>query len=223
MQSLLWWRRTTQYLDWCRERWGDRFTVFAPPWGKVVVLADPDDIKALFSAPAEDVRAGEAYARIFGRLMGPRSLFVLDGEEHLRTRRMLLPAFHGESVQRYRSLIRELAAAEVEGWKPGSRVRLQPRMERLALEVVLRAVFGVDDFERLARFRRELPRVVGPGTVIVFAWMLPGLAGLPPWRGYWRLVDRTHALLDEEVARRRRDPRIEERTDVLSQLILARV
>ena len=111
LQAALFWRRNLQFLEWCRRRCGDTFTVWAPPWGDIVFMVDPDDIKTVFAADPEAIHAGDAYAKVLGTMMGPRSLFLLDEDEHLRTRKMMLPPFHGEAVRRYGELIAEIAEA----------------------------------------------------------------------------------------------------------------
>ena len=222
LQALLFWRRTVPFLDWCRRRCGDRWTLWVPPWGTSVFLSDPDDIKAAFAADPVVVHAGEAYAKVLGNLMGTRSLFLLDEEEHLRMRRLMLPPFHGERVQAYRAVIEEAAAAEVDTWPVGREMRLLEAMKRIALEVILRAVFGVTDSARLAALRQQLPQVVDPGVLLQLGWVVPALDRVGPWRRHRRLIEQTDQLLREEIEERRRAGDLSRRTDVLSTLIAAR-
>lgn len=220
--AYMWWRWTVPFLDWCRDRYGDRFTVSVPPYGTCVLLTDPDDIKTLYTTDTETAHAGEQYAKLFKEVMGERALFVLDEDDHLETRKMMLPAFHGESVRRYEALIRELTLQEVESWPIGETIRLHSATQRIALEIILRAIFGVEDPERLATLRSEIPRVVEPRTLAVLSWTMPALNKWGPWKRHWRLIDGVKELLIDEIRRRRLDPGLAERTDVLSQLILAR-
>lgn len=222
LQAALFWRRNLQFLEWCRSRCGDRFTVWAPPWGDIVFMIDPDDIKTVFAADPKQIHAGDAYAKVLGTLMGPRSLFLLDEDEHLRTRKMMLPPFHGEAVRQYGDLIGEIAAAEVDTWPVGRRIRLADAMARIALEIILRAVFGVTDQRRLEALREQLPQVVDPGTLLQLGWAMPQLQRFGPWRRYDQRKQATDRLVLEEIAARRKDPEREERADVLSLLIGAR-
>ena len=73
-------------------------------------------------------------------------------------RKLLLPPFHGESVRRYVEVMAEATAREVATWPVGEEIELRPRMQAITLEVILRAVFGVRDDERMDLFRERIPR-----------------------------------------------------------------
>ena len=85
--------------------------------------------------------------------MGPRSVLLLEGADHLSRRKAMLPPFHGERMRAYEAVITEAARAEIERWPRGERFAIHPRMQALTLEVILRAVFGVTDPERRERLR----------------------------------------------------------------------
>ncbi|HEX8743242.1 MAG TPA: cytochrome P450 [Thermoleophilaceae bacterium] len=219
---VLFWKRTLPFIAWARRRVGNTFTVWSPPWGNVVLLTDPDDIKELFGADPQLVHPGEGYATVFTALMGPRSIFVLDEDEHLRTRKLMLPPFHGDRVKAYGELIARIAAEEVDSWEVGRSMRLIEATQRITLGVMLDAVFGISDPERRRLLQARLPQTIGPGTLIQIAWMYPWLERVGPWRRHRRLVDGTYDLIRAEIAERRADPNREQRTDVLSMLIDAR-
>lgn len=221
-QAVLQWKLPLAFADWCRERLGDRYTVYTPPMGDVVYTAVPEDIKALYTGDQSKIHAGEAYDRIFGRLMGPNSLFVIDDEKHIRLRRMTLPAFHGESVRRFRELFAEAAAEEVDRWPVGGRVRLIDAMQRLTLEVIVRSVFGTRDPIRLAELRTQLPRVIDPGLLIQLGWVIKPLERFGPWQRHQRFVEEVQQTVVDEMPIRRADPDLEERTDVFSMFLAAR-
>jgi cytochrome P450 len=219
-QTLLLWRRTIPFLDWCARRYGDCFTVWAAPFGRLVYVADPDALKEVFTGDSAVFHAGEAND-FLGPVMGPHSILLLDEDEHLRQRRLMLPPFHGEAVRGYEELIARLAAAEVERWPLGEPFAVHPRLRALTLEVILRVVFGVEDEARRAELRATLPGVVDLGPVTQLLMVAPWLERVGPWRRYRRRLDQVDALLYDEIARRRRDPRLAERTDVLSLLLRA--
>jgi cytochrome P450 len=219
-QTILLWRRTIPFLDWCAGRYGDCFTVWAAPFGRLVYVADPGALKEVFTGDAEVFHAGEANG-FLGPVMGPHSILLLDEDEHLRQRRLLLPPFHGEAVRGYEELIARLAAEEVERWPRGEPFAVHPRLRALTLEVILRVVFGVEDEARRAELRATLPAVVDLDSVTQLLMVAPWLERVPPWRSYRRRVERVDLLLYDEIARRRRDPRLGERTDVLSLLLRA--
>src|SRR3989442_10318702 len=126
---------------YCQRRFGDCFTTrFVGALGTTVHLADPTLVKTVFRGDPEVFRAGESNA-ILEPLLGRHSLLLLDGQPHVRTRRLMLPPFHGERMQRYAQLIREIATSELERWKPDQPFAIRPRMQAITLEVIMRAVF----------------------------------------------------------------------------------
>jgi cytochrome P450 len=212
LQTLLGWHR----------RYGDCFTVRYPVFGTGVYVADPAAIRALHTGDQSDLRAGEANAPL-GAVLGQRSVLVLDGPEHLRQRRLLLPPFQGSAVTAFRETIRDVAARELARWRPGDRLVMRERMRTLTFEVIARAVFGVEEPERIERLRRALGAVID----LQFVFLLPSalqrdLGRWSPGGRVQRRLRAADALLYEEIARRRGAPDLDERTDVLSLLLRAR-
>jgi cytochrome P450 len=208
-------------LGW-HARYGDCFTVRYPVFGTGVYVADPQAIKELHTGDQSDLRAGEANAPL-GVVLGQRSVLVLDGAEHLRQRRLLLPPFQGSAVTSFRRVIRDVAEREVAQWHAGDHIVLRDRMRALTFDVIARAVFGVEDRARIERLRHALGRVVDGQLV----FLLPGALqrDLGPLSPGGRVAARLRAadgLLYEEIARRRSAPDLAERTDVLSLLLRAR-
>jgi cytochrome P450 family 135 len=219
IQFYLIWYRTIPFLEWCRRKLGDCFAVHTPPFGRLVYVADPGEIKRIFTGDPAQFHAGDANALILEQVLGPHSLLVLDEDAHLRERKLLLPHFHGESVRRYAETIATIAAAEVDSWPVGGRVSMRPAMQRISLETILRAVIGVTDPGRHARLRELLPRTSGPGLLIQLMWLWPWLERFGPWKRYMRTLAATDRVLYEEIASRRSDPALVERTDILSLLV----
>src|SRR3954452_9932122 len=207
-----------RWLASCRRRYGDVFTVRAIPFGEIVYFADPAAIKEIFTAPASTMHAGESN-EVLSHVLGERSVLVTDEDEHLRARRAMPPHFHGDAVRAYAELIERLAEDELDSWPLGEPLRLHDRMRALTFEVILRAVFGVDDAARMTAMRDVLPDLVdlsGP-LMLMFAW--PQLGRIGPWRRWEELKARADALVVDEIERRRRDPALEQRTDILSLLL----
>jgi cytochrome P450 len=213
LESLLSWQR----------RYGDVFTVRYLIFGTGVYVADLAGIRELLTGDQSDLHAGEANAPL-SPVLGSNSVLVLDGPRHMRQRKLLLPPFQGSAVRAFREVIREVAEEEVAGWKVGTEFRMRDRMRALTFEVICRAVFGVTERERIERLRATLLPIMDAGGATFF---LPGplrrdLGPLSPWGRLQRRLRRTDELLYEEIARRRRDADLEERTDVLSLLLRAR-
>jgi len=139
-----------------QRRYGDVFRVSFPFYRDLVYVADPALVKQLFMTPPEQVHAGEANATVLEPALGPHSVLTLDEAPHMRQRKLLLPPFHGERVQRYGELIRETTLREMESWPVGELFALRPHTQRITLAVILRAVFGVTEPERLDPLRETL-------------------------------------------------------------------
>jgi cytochrome P450 len=223
LQTLGWVTRPVPFVLRAQERYGDTFTMHVagePPW---VMLGHPDAVKEVFTGPPDQLLAGQANA-ILRPLLGDRSVLLLDGPDHLRERRLLLPPFHGERMQRYGDLMREIAEREIASWPPGVPLQLAPRMQAVTLEIILRAVFGVRDTTRLDALRRvmkELLDLLGhPGTFAAVGLLGIERAGrLPMIVSVLRRADR---LLYEEIAAHRGADDLAERDDILSLLLQAR-
>ena len=221
IQTIGWWTRPTAYAERLRARYGKRFTmrlVGQPPF---VVLSDPDDVKALFTAPPDVLHPGEG-ARLLEPIVGRNSVILLDEAAHMEQRRLLLPAFHGDRMQRLTGLIADLAEREVGGWPVRAPVALHPRLQRLTLEIILRAVFGLDEGERLDALRARLGAILAFGDSPLS--MLPAAQRALSGRGRLGRFERDRAEVDrhlyELMAERRASG--EERDDVLAMLLAAR-
>ena len=141
------------------------FTVRFTAFGTGVYVGEPEAIRALFTGDQSDLLAGEANS-IMEPVLGPRSVLVLDGPEHLRQRKLLLPPFQGSRVTGFRSAIRELAEQEVASWRPGDRLKLRARMRALTFEVICRVVFGVGDPARVQRLRTAFGAVLDSSMLV---------------------------------------------------------
>jgi cytochrome P450 len=215
-------RRPLDVLGEWHARYGDLFTVRMTGFGTGVYVVDPGAIRQLFTGDQSDLRAGEANS-FLQPVLGPHSVLVLDGPEHLRQRKLLLPPFQGSRVSAFREVIRDVAEREVARWRPGSRLVMRDRMRALTFEVICRAVFGVTEPDRVERLRAALVAVIDSNPVyMVSKAARRDLGPLSPGRRFARRLRAADVLLYEEIARRRDEPDLEERTDVLSLLLRTR-
>lgn len=221
VQTPLVWLGMQPYLDACHRRYGRTFTVRAAPVGDAVYITDPADVKAVFAGDPAVYHAGESNA-ILDDLIGPSSVLMLDEVQHRRRRALMTPPFHGKAVRRQSEVMAEVAVAEVDGWPIGRPFPLRPRMQALTLEVILRTVIGVHDGDRLAALRRALPPLADIGPMLMMRLMYPKLRQRWPWSRYDRRQAVADTLLYAEIEHARRDPRLEERPDVLAMLVRAR-
>jgi cytochrome P450 len=205
-----------------QRRFGDTFTVRIIG-EEFVILADPADIKEVFTGDPNLLYSGEANEALRS-IIGRRNVLLLDGPEHLRRRRLVLPPFHGERLAAYEEVIVEETHRELERWPIGRPLPVAAPMRAITFEVILRTVFGVDDAGRLDRLRRALADLLTwtsrPTQGIIFGLLGPDrLERMPRYRREIATVD---AELYEHIRERRADPALEERDDILSMLLLAR-
>jgi cytochrome P450 len=221
LQTIGWWSRPTAYLERCRARYGHRFTIRLTGQSPFVIISDPEEIKQMFLAPPDVLHPGEG-AQILEPVIGANSVILLDEGPHLRQRKLLLPAFHGEKMQRLSGLMTELAEREVASWPFEETVALHPRLQRLTLEIILRAVFGLQGGQQLDELRDVLTEVLAfgesPLSLIPPAQRL--LAGRGPLVRFERAGARADELIFELIDERRRDG--DDGDDVLSMLLGAR-
>ncbi|MEU0500967.1 cytochrome P450 [Nocardia sp. NPDC005998] len=221
LQGLLYIRNRAQMLPPLRQRYGDVFSVQVPPFAdNLVVFTRPEHIKEIFAGDPRDLHAGEGN-QILGPIMGQHSVLTTDEGEHARARRLLMPAFNGAALRGYRDLVAEIAAAEVDRWRPGSTVITLDRMNALTLEVIMRVVFGVTDERTRAALAPRLGRIVTIGPLQYIGLMKPALQKYPPWQSFHGNMAAIDDLLYAEIAARRTAPDLAERTDVLSRLLQA--
>jgi cytochrome P450 len=224
VQLLGTWTRPISSLERLR-RYGKRVTVQLPFQPPFVILSDPAEIKELFTADPEAVHPGEG-ARILEPVVGRNSVILLDEKAHLSQRRLMLPAFHGERMQALRGVMTELAELEVESWPTEDPVALHPRLQRLTLEIILRAVFGLGRGPRRDHLRDLLTDVLAFGESPIS--VLPALQRALSWtRTQRRFQDRmaqADRLIFELIEERRAEAASEEgsRDDVLAMLLAAR-
>ncbi|MFI9511192.1 cytochrome P450 [Nocardia sp. NPDC052566] len=219
VQSFLYIRYRSELLPKLRRRYGDVFSVRVPPFNDhLVVFSRPEHVKEIFAGDPRDMHAGEAN-NILGPVMGTHSVLLTDESEHARARKLLMPAFNGTALRGYRDLVAEIAAAEVQGWQPGSTVLTLDRMNALALEVIMRVVFGVTDARTHAALAPLLHRIVTVGPLQYTGLMVPTLQRFWPWRGFHRDLDAIDELLYREIAERRTAADLAQRSDVLSRLL----
>ena len=216
---LAWWTRSIPLYERCRARYGKRFTLRLLQTPPSVHLSDPAEVKEVFTAPPEVLHPGEG-ARVLEPVVGANSVILLDERAHLSQRKLMLPAFHGERMEALTGLLEDVTEREVAAWPTDEALALHPRLQGLTMEVILRAVFGLDPGPRLDAIRERLATNLEmgarPGS------MLPFLQRGRLWEEFVRRRDETDALLFELIDERRAEPDGEQRDDVLTMLLEAR-
>jgi cytochrome P450 len=218
LQALLMLRFWPGFVSGCRRRYGKVFTLRIAGIGTLVYVDDPADVKAVFAGDPTVFHAGEANSMLAG-LLGPSSVLVVDDEAHRASRRLMLAPFHRDAVARQTSVMAELAAENVASWPVGTEFAVAPHMSRLTLEVILRTVIGASDATRLAELRAIMPKLLTLSAWQTLAIANPKLQRRRPWRRVRDHIAEADRLLYAEIADRRADPNLGERTDALAMLI----
>jgi cytochrome P450 len=215
-----------RYLEACRRRYGDLVTMGTLFDSGFVMVFDPRLVKELFQGSNDQLHAGEANA-LLGPILGERSVLLLDGAEHLRHRKLMLPTFHGAEMRSWTETMREAADLELDSWPVGEKFSLFTSMQSLTLRVIIRIVFGYapgPEADELQRRLRAMIEPVARPRGLLLAQLLVRFGSrserkvISQFESQRRAVDE---LLYAEIARRRADPDLADRTDVFSALLLA--
>ena len=223
VQVLQWLRQPIRYLEGCARRYGDVFSLRFPASDPIVLFSAPAAVKEIFGGDPELLRAGEANV-VIAPFVGTDSLLLADGARHRRKRRLMMPPFHGERMQVYGDVVRAITDRAIDAWPIGRPFPVHQETQSITLDVILRAVFGLDEGAQMDALRRHL--VEGATTVtdhplLMLKALQRDLGPLTAWRRVQQIRGEADAILFAEFARRRSEHRTD-RTDVLSLLMAAR-
>jgi cytochrome P450 family 135 len=225
LQVALWYLQRRRMEEAMSRRYRPLFRVHGG-YGELIFLNDPQAIKAVFTGDPDELHAGEfntANDRFLFFLVGRHSLLNVDGGDHLRQRRLVLPPFHGERLRAYRDIMMEAAERSISRWPMHAPFELRPQMQAITLEVILRSVCGIEEPERRDEFRRRADAFLAAATTprVIAQLIFPRLRGrLAPraWERYLEARRHLDDLLSEEIERHRAAPG----DDVLSLLLASR-
>jgi cytochrome P450 len=223
VQTLRWAFRPIPFMEECRRRYGDSFSVrflgFERP---MVMISDPEAVKALYRERSHGLPPGRNI--VLEPILGSKSLLIQEGAEHLSRRKLMLPPFHGERMRSYESTMTEIVEAEINSWPLNSAFPIHARMQAVTLEVILQVVFGVSSGPRLDRLRGMLSTVLqetaSPGKQVL-GLALRRFGGNGPFARFEGQLREVDELLFAEIAEHRERPDLEERADILSMLMTA--
>jgi cytochrome P450 len=221
VQSVAFYVRPMEFVEGARRRYGANVRLKLAPFGETAYLSDPEAFKQVFTGGVQTYHAGEGNS-VMEPILGPRSVLILDEDEHLEQRRRLLPPFHGEAIERYSATVRAIAEGEVGRWPVREPFAARPRMQHIALETILQAVLGLRAGPVLDRLRTLLPRLLDIGALdLMLLSLWPRLVETRAGSiaGPLKVRRKVDALLHEEIALRR--ARRHGGDDVLSMLIAA--
>jgi cytochrome P450 len=210
------------HIRWFAGRYGAVSAPRFPGMGLIVSIADPDLVRQVFTGDAGTFHSGESSKPILEPTVGSNSLLTLDDEPHMRHRKLLLAPFHGQNISRWEDTIRSISEQEIASWPVGEPFALHERLRTITLDVILRAVFGVRDqarFEQARALIKEFANRAHP--ISLFPAMRRDLGPRSPWVRFKRARAALDDFIYAEIERRRAEPDLEQRDDVLSLLLRA--
>jgi cytochrome P450 len=218
VQTALWAAAPERFSKACLDKYGPLFTMRILGFGNVVYVCTPDGIRRILRDDAAGFDAAIANKSI-KFVVGEHSLLMSDDAIHTKRRRRLMSPLHGDNVSAYVELMVTIVEQEIRRWEVGSTVRLLDVLQRVTLEVMMRAVFGITDSSRLDRLRVLVPRLldINP-AIIVLPWLRRSFGGIGPWARFQRLLREVDEIILAEIADRRSAARLSG-TDVLSMLL----
>lgn len=189
------------YAD-CARRFGDVFTI-PTVLGPIVVCGDPEGVRSIFALPPESFSRWSTDA--VSPLLGEASLLLSGGARHARDRKLLTPPFHGERMRAYGAVMRAAALREAASWTPGAAFSMQDAGSAISIDVILRAVFGVDETAGLDELRAALLGALASMSplLMLFPALRRRFGGIGPYARMLRVRDRLDALTYDAIARRR--------------------
>jgi cytochrome P450 len=228
VQTAQWVGRPIELMERSARRYGEIFTLRMLGIGEAVFVSNPEAIKQIFTSSPEMMRAGESNS-FLAPVVGNQSILVLDGPRHMRQRKLMLPPFHGQRMASYGELIAAVTDRELERWPLGKPFALRPHTQEITLEVIMRAVFGVEDADRLAELGARLKDFTDTSTgrarwITTLMPMLQRRFGTDrsPWAQFEAARAAVDELLYEEIHARRGASDLADREDILSLLLQAR-
>jgi cytochrome P450 family 135 len=219
LQTLLGIMRPLEARLGMRKRYGGVFRSKDAIAGELFHIAERELIEQMFKWRPTEYNVGGP-RQVMEPVTGPSSILLLDADRHMRMRKLMLPPFHGEAIAHYAELIEEITDREIDTWRRGQTIRTRTVAQRITMEVIIRAVFGISDPDRIAELQRVLPRLSSPNPLVLLVQR--DLGPRSPWGRFIRLRDHVDRLLYREIEQRRDDPDRGTREDILTLLLAAR-
>lgn len=227
IQTLEWMAHPLEYMEACAQRYGDIFTLrIGPVFTPQVFISNPQAIGQIFTTDPKQLDSGEA-AGIKSPLLGQQSLLALEGKPHQGQRKLLTPPFHGERMLAYGEQIRDITKLVTSQWVFDKPFSVLPSMQEISFQVILKAVFGLEDGPRYERLKFVLIALMNPKTPLVTALMFlfpilqQDLGPWSPWGIFMRQRQQIDELIYAEIRERKEQPD-PSRSDILSLMMLAR-
>jgi cytochrome P450 len=209
-----------------RQAYGDDYRVSQPDAKPALVyFSSPQALEAIFTAKPEQLGAGRGN-QILKELIGEHGIVLLEGAAHQRQKQLLMPPFHGDRMRSYAQVIQSITTEVIRSWQVGTTFAVRPIMQSISLQVILRAVFGLEEGQRYEQLRQTMSRMLDGfgsplGAMFLFYPFLQQEWGWSPWGKFLQRRQQVDDLLYAEIRDRRHQPN-SDRTDILALLMATR-
>lgn len=227
LQTIQWMTKPVEFMETCAQRYGDMFTVrIGPVFTPQVFISNPQAIQEIFATDPKYLDSGEE-AGISSPLLGQQSMLALAGERHKRHRKLLTPPFHGERMLAYGQLIQDITEQVTSQWTIGQPFSVRPSMQAISFQVILKAVFGLEDGARYEKLKELLIAILNPkqpllsALVFLFPPLGRDLGAWSPGGILKRQLQQIDELIYAEIQEHRSQPD-PSRSDILSLMIAVR-
>ncbi|MBW4638095.1 MAG: cytochrome P450 [Gloeocapsa sp. UFS-A4-WI-NPMV-4B04] len=226
LQLIQWIANPLALLETSRQRYGDPFTLRLGSFAPLVFFSNPQAIQEIFTAQPNQFDTGRANG-ILRPLVGDQSLLLLDGDRHQQKRRLLTPPFHGDRMKSYGQLICDITQQVINQWTIGEPFAARSSMQNISFQVILQAVFGLNEGQRCEQLKQLLPAMLDvagsplSSSLLFFRILQQDLGAWSPWGHFVRQRQQIDEILYAEIAERRQQTDLS-RTDILSLLMSAR-
>ncbi len=219
-------QRQIQFVFRARRELGEVFRLRTPEPGGLAMTSNPDDVRSLFTAKPEEAPSLAAESPL-RPIIGPNSVLTSLGERHMRQRKLLLPPFHGEAIERYSETIAIATEREIDRWPIGVPFAMVPRMQAITLDVIMAGIFGIEGRPKRGtpehRLRMTTKRLVAASSTAI--GQIGELMNIRREEAVGitkvglNLINRPIYAM---IAERRRSDDLDERRDILSLLLQAK-
>lgn len=219
--TMVWMKRPFALMDYCAKKYGEPYSFRLAGFPTIVMTYTPEVVKQIFADDGETF-AGGRFNQSLAALLGDKSVLMLDGAEHIRHRKLLMPPLHGERMQRYGQTMLDATDRAIDGWSRGPVFALHPHMQDVTLRIIIHTVFGFDDGPRFDEMVRRMKRILELGSwpPLLIPFVQVDLGPRSPWGNFRRAVAAGDEYLYAAIEERRRTGA--RGTDVLSLLLDAR-
>lgn len=201
--------------EWIR-RHGRIFDLNIPVFGRSVIVSEPAVVRSVCTASPDDLPNVQPN---LSNLFGPGSVFALDGTAHRDRRKLLAPVFRGHGLKSLEPIVAEETLREAATWPEGREFRTLEPMNRIALNVILRTIFGCDPAE-LGELREIVPPYISLGSRLAFLPTPRFRTGRhSPWGRMAAFRAEFNRIVFERIDHALADPALAARTDILALLV----